>query len=307
MITAASEASAGRARPAGVRGGRPGQAVGVYDVDAIALLCREELREQARTLVAEACAWSVGLSDRPHLERRRGVLAPSGSTLGSRAVSGLPLADPVAGRLDLEDAPPGSFADALNALGPDGRLVAEAFDEQVVVPYALDCCLRALRRAGEEQPGALLELLDDLGEDGDDPVAVVRASEWEAPLRTEAEQLVLAALGRVPLVEVEAEGLPLSLVRAAEAETRRWAPVVAEPAPALSEDDLAGSLFLAEAALREAGLPQPVPGPAAADLLDALLEEGLEPEEVLAVLPHLPVTEEAAEEVADRVVRSTGA
>ena len=49
---------------------------------------------------------------------------------------------------------------------------------------------------------------------------MVAAGGWEAPLRTEAEHLVLAALGAVPLIEVEAEGLPLSLVRAAEAVTR---------------------------------------------------------------------------------------
>lgn len=45
---------------------------------------------------------------------------------------------------------------------------------------------------------------------------------------------MLAALGPVPLVEVEAEGLPLSLVRAAEAETpRRGGPADAQRGDAI--------------------------------------------------------------------------
>lgn len=35
----------------------------MFDVDAVGLLARELVRERVATLVAEACAWSVGLSD----------------------------------------------------------------------------------------------------------------------------------------------------------------------------------------------------------------------------------------------------
>ena len=50
--------------------------------------------------------------------------------------------------------------------------------------------------------------------------------------------------------------------------------------------------------MREAGLPVPVPPEAADRLLEALLAEGLEPDEVLEVLPHLPVLADTADEVA---------
>ena len=60
----------------------------VYDVDAVALRTREVLRERTRALVAEACAWSVGLSDRPHHVRRHGRVVPTGLTLGMRAAAG---------------------------------------------------------------------------------------------------------------------------------------------------------------------------------------------------------------------------
>ena len=43
----------------------------------------------------------------------------------------------------------------------------------------------------------------------------------------------------------------------------------------------------------------PVPPEQAGVLLEALLEQGLEPEEVRSVLPHLPVTGDAAERVDD--------
>ena len=270
----------------------------MFDADPVALLCRERLRERTAALVAEACAWSVGLSDRPHLVRRGARLVADG-TLGLRATLGLPLGEDE-GRLDLEDAPPGSFSDALNALTPEGRLYAELLDDQVVVPFVLDTCLQAAQAAAETLPQVWAELLDDLGEDGTDLPAVVRAAEWEAPLRTEAEQLLLAALRDAPLVEVEAEGLPLSLVRAAEAELRRAAEPPPEPA-AVDDEAIAGALFLAEAAVREAGLPVPVPPEAADRLLEALLAEGLEPDEVLEVLPHLPVLADTADEVASTV------
>jgi hypothetical protein len=89
------------------------------------------------------------------------------------------------------------------------------------------------------------------------------------------------------LIEVEAEGLPLSLVRAAEAATRTAASTLPSPDP--GDDELAGALFLADAALRNAGVAVPVPEPQAGRLLEALLIEGLEVSEVRAVLAHLPV------------------
>jgi len=265
----------------------------------VALLAREVLRERTAALVAETCAWSVGLSDAPHHVRRHGRVVPSGLTLGMRAAAAQQLSVDEDLRLELGDAAPGSLADALGALTADGSLQADRFDAQVLAPFVLETCVEAARRSRDAHPEAWVELLDDLGEDGDDLAAVVRAAEWDAPVRTEAEQLVLAAVGHAPLVEVEAEGLPLSLVRAAEAETRRAAGA-ADPAP-LSDDELAGALFLADVALASSGLAQPVPPEGGGTLLDALLAEGLAPEEVLAVLPHLPVLADTADAVATEV------
>ena len=271
----------------------------MYDADPVALLTREVLRERTPALVAETCAWSVGLSDAPHHARRHGRVVPTGLTLGARAANGQQLSVDEDLRLELGEPVPGSFADALGALTADGGLQADRFDAQVLAPFVLETCVEAARRAAVAQPEAWAELLDDLGEDGDDLTAVVRAAEWDAPLRTDAEQLVLAAVGHVPLVEVEAEGLPLSLVRAAEAETRRAAGL--ETSPPLRDDELAGALFLADVALASSGLPQPVAPDDAQPLLDALLGEGLEPDEVLAVLPHLPVLADTADAVAAEV------
>jgi hypothetical protein len=120
----------------------------------------------------------------------------------------------------------------------------------------------------------------------------VAAAGWEAPLRIEAEHRVLAALGAVPLIEVEAEGLPLSLVRAAEAATRAAVP---EPAP--PDADLAGSLFLAEAAVAATGAPLPIAPRSAERLAAELTAHGLEPDDVLAVLPYLEVQPETADSV----------
>ncbi|MCW2676356.1 MAG: uncharacterized protein JWR70_1396 [Modestobacter sp.] len=267
----------------------------MFDIDFMALLTREVLRERAAELIAEACAWSVGLSDQPHHLRRGDRLVATGMTMGVRAANGQPLSGEEDGRLELGDARPGTFQDALNALAADGTVVAERFDVEVVEPFVLVTCVLAAERARDTRPGAWAELLDDLGEDGSDLVEVVRAGEWEVPLRIDAEHLVLAALGGVPLVQVEAEGLPLSLVRAAEAVTRAAA---APPAPAPAPDeDLAGSLFLAHAALRAAEVTVPVPPAQAEQLLAALLAEGLLPEEVPAVLPHLPVESATVREV----------
>jgi hypothetical protein len=267
----------------------------VYDVDPVGLLAREALRDRLGSLVAEACAWSVGLSDLPHLHRRHGRVVPSGTTIGARALSGRPLSGEEDARLELGETRPGSFADVLGALAADGRLHADRFELEVLAPFVTETCVVAAGRARSADPQGWEELLDELGEDGDDLPAVVRAAEWEAPLRIEAEQLLLAAIGHVPIVEVEAEGLPLSLVRAAEDELRRAAPA---PVPSVAQDELAGALFLAEVALQEAGLPVPVPPTDAVPLLTALQEQGLEPQEVLSLLPHLPVLADTADVVA---------
>jgi hypothetical protein len=272
----------------------------VFEADLMAVTSREMLRERRAALIAEACAWTVGLSDRPHYLRRQGRLLPTGGTLGDRAAAGLPLAGEEDGRLELGDARPGSFQDALNALRADGTLYADVFDDEVLEGFVRDTCLAAAERLRRTRPAAWRELVDDLGEDPDvDGVAgladVVRAGEWEAPLRIVAEQLVLAALAGVPLLEVEAEGLPLAAIRTAEAVTRAAAP--APPAPEPGHDDLAGAVFLAEAALAAAGLATPVPEAQAGRLLAALLEQGLEPEEVPPVLAQLPVEPAAAAKV----------
>jgi hypothetical protein len=267
----------------------------VFDVDWMGLLCRTVLRERTADLIAEACAWTVGLSDRPHHLRRRGRLVETGGTVGDRAASGLMLSGDEDGRLDLGDPRPGSFADALNAVGADGVVYADRFDREVVEPFALATCVRAAERARNTRPAQWRDLLDDLGEDGTDLPAVVRAGEWEVPLRIDAEHLVLAALGDVPLLQVEAEGLPLSLVRRAEALTREAAP----PPEADPDEDLAasGAVFLARAALDAAGPDRPGT-PADADrLLALLLAEGIEPDEVADVLPHLALAPGTADAV----------
>jgi hypothetical protein len=268
---------------------------GVFDVDWIGQLGREVLRERTSALIAEACAWAVGLSDQPHRHRRSGVVRPSGLTVGERAATGLPLADDEDGRIDLGDARPGSFQDVLNATGPGGVLHADRFDDEVLVPFVLDTCLQAAERARRTRPVAWAELADDVGEDADDLAAVVRAGDWEAPLRIEAEHLVLAALGGVPLLEVEAEGLPLSLVRAAEAAA--GAAVTGPPDPP-QDGALVGALFLAETAIRNSTLTLPVPEAQAGRLLEVLLLEGLQPEEVTAALARLPIEPGTAAKVA---------
>ncbi|MCA0145204.1 hypothetical protein [Blastococcus sp. LR1] len=260
----------------------------MFDIDWMGLLTREVLRERGAALIAESCAWAVGMSDRPHHERRAGRLVPTGLTVGERAAHGRPLGSEEDGRLDLEDARPGSFQDALNMVDSGGRVQAERFDDEVLVPFVRDTCLVAAERARATRPADWAELAEDVGEDARDLSDVVRAGGWEAPLRIDAEHLVLAALGAVPLIEVEAEGLPLSLVRAAEAVARG----AAEPEPAPAPDDaLAGALFLARTALEDSGCSVPVRPEEADLLLVALGDQGLEPEEVTTVLPHLPVEE----------------
>ena len=304
MAVPQGERPAREGAPAGSRGHCGGVFDSDFGPDFMALLTREVLRERVAALVAEACAWSVGLSDQPHHLRHRGRLVATGTTLGVRAANGQPLSGEEEGRLELGDARPGSFADALNAVTADGTTYADRLDREVLDPFVLQTCVLAAERARETRRRAWTELLDELGEDGTDLVEVVRVAEWEAPLRIDAEHLVLAALGDVPLLQVEAEGLPLSLVRAAEAVTRAAAPPPPRPAEPGRPDELAGALFLAEAALTGSGLTLPVP-PAQADrLLDLLLAEGLLPEEVPALLPHLPVEPRTAAEVCATIVAS---
>jgi hypothetical protein len=274
----------------------------VFDVDWMGLLTREVLRERTAALVAETCAWAVGMSDQPHYLRSGGRIVATGSTVGERAAVGLALSGDEDGRLDLADARPGSFQDALNAVDQTGTVQADRFDVEVLHPFVRETCLVAADRARRSRPAAWADLADHVGEDEADLADVVSAGGWEVPLRIDAEHLVLAALGATPLIEVEAEGLPLSLVRAAEAATREAA---SPPRPGPADDGLAGALFLADAALRDAGLAVPVPEPQAGRLLEALLLHGLEPEEVAAVLPHLAVEQATAAKVA-ALVRAAG-
>ncbi len=272
----------------------------MYDVDTLSLLAREVLRERTAALVEQACAWTVGLSDQPHFRRRHGRVVATGATLGELALADLPMGSEEDGRLELGEAAPGTFRDALGGLTAEGTLHADLFEEQVLAPFVLETCVRAAQLAAREHPAAWAELLEDLGEDGTHLAEVVSAAEWEAPLRIEAEQLVLAAIGDERLVEVEAGGLPLSIVQAAEAMTRRAVP--ARPVTAPTDDvELAGSLLLADAALREGHFEVPVPPAQAGELVEVLLDSGLEPEEVLRVLPHLPVPEATVREVGRRL------
>jgi hypothetical protein len=274
---------------------------GVFDVDWMGLLTREVLRERAAELIAESCAWAVGMSDQPHYQRSAGRIVATGTTVGERAAKELLLGDEEDGRLDLDGARPGSFQDALNSIGADGVLQAQRFDDEVLHPFVAATCVRAAERARSTRPEAWAELADDVGEDEADLAEVVRGGGWEAPLRIDAEHLVLAALGAVPLIEVEAEGLPLSLVRAAEAVTKG---AVAPPAPGPAAD-LEASLFLAGAAVTATGAPLPVGPDAAERLVEQLLTHGLEPDEVVAVLPHLPVQPETADTVV-AILRAAG-
>lgn len=286
-----------------VSGGVSGEA---YDLDSMALRCRELLRESAGDLLAEACAWSVGLSDHPHYRRRHGRVVPTGMTLGECAEAGQPLAGEEDATMELGEAEPGTFRDALNSLTADGGVHLTRLENEVLAPFVTDICVRAAARLREDDPAGWQELLAETGEDGGNLRSLVRIAEWELPLRLDAEVLVVAAIGDSPLVAVEAEGLPLSLVRAAEALTRDAAEPELEAGPRPADDDLAGALFLAEVALRQTGLDVPVPPDAAGILLGALVEQGLEHAEVLRVLPHLPVQQGTASHVAELLARRDG-
>ena len=274
----------------------------MFDVDWMGLLTREVLRERAADLIAETCAWSVGMSDQQHHLRSGGRIVATGLTVGERALHGLPLSGDEDGRLDLGDARPGSFQDALNSVDASGTVAADRYDLDVLHPFVHATCLAAAEKASRTRPEAWAELADDVGEDPADLDDVVRAGGWEAPLRIDAEHLVLAALRDVPLIEVEAEGLPLSLVRAAEAVAREAA---APSRPGPSDDDLAGSLFLARAAVTATGGTLPLPPDAAERLVAELLAHGLEAEEVAGLLPHLPLQPDTAAEVV-AILRASG-
>src|SRR3954468_1584984 len=139
------------------------------------LLTREVLRERVPALVAEACAWSVGLSDQPHHLRHRGRLVATGVTIGVRAANGQPLSGEEDGRLELGDARPGSFQDALNAATPDGGTYADRLDHEVLDPFVLRTCVLAAERARDTRRRAWADLFEELGEDGSDLTDVVRA------------------------------------------------------------------------------------------------------------------------------------
>jgi hypothetical protein len=273
----------------------------VFDVDWMGLLTREVLRERAAELIAESCAWAVGMSDQPHYQRSAGRIVATGTTMGERAAKDLLLGDEEGGRLELDDARPGSFQDALNSVGADGVLQSQRFDDEVLHPFVHETCVRAAERARRTRPADWAELADDVGEAATDLAEVVRGGGWEAPLRIDAEHLVLAALGAVPLIEVEAEGLPLSLVRAAEAVAQGAVPALGRAPDA----DLEASLFLADAAVTATGAPRPVPPDAAERLVEQLLAHGLEADEVIAVLPRLPLQQETADTVV-AILRAAG-
>ena len=130
-----------------------------FGPDVMSLLTREVLRERAAALIAEACAWSVGLSDQPHLLRVRGRVVPTGLTIGARAATGQPLSGDEDGRLDLGDARPGSFQDVLNTVTADGTLVAEHFDAEVFERFVLETCVLAVQRARDSRSTAWADFL----------------------------------------------------------------------------------------------------------------------------------------------------
>src|SRR3954466_7847532 len=79
-------ATRGRAVVAYAGWGRLGS---VFGESSMSVLVRQLLRERTPDLIAEACAWSVGLSDQQHYARRHGRLSPTGQTIGVRAAAEL--------------------------------------------------------------------------------------------------------------------------------------------------------------------------------------------------------------------------
>src|SRR3954447_7994890 len=145
----------------------------VFDVDWMGLLTREVLRERAAELIAETCAWAVGMSDLPHYQRIAGRIVATGTTVGERAAKELLLGDEEDGRLDLGDARPGSFQGALNGGGADGEVPDHRCHEELLHPFVHETCVRAAERARSTRPQAWAELADDVGEDETDLAEVV--------------------------------------------------------------------------------------------------------------------------------------
>lgn len=270
----------------------------MYELDPVSVMSLEILREQTAALIAETSAWCVGLSDRPHFLRRNGRVKPSGYTLGARAAAELPLGGEEDALIGLGEARPGSFRDLLNALTPVGEIYADHLERDVLRPFSVRTCINAIEQARKTRPRVWADLMDDLGLEDDEDVDVeelVRSGEWAVALLVEAEQLVLAALGDIALIDVELEGAPLALVRSAEAITVAAAPLPPDLPSGVDDDDLAGALFLADAALRAAALTVPVPPVQAVELLQVLTDEGLQPDEIVRLLPELPVLQETIE------------
>jgi hypothetical protein len=80
----------------------------VFGEDLMSELMRRVLRKRAAALIAETCAWSVGLSDHPRFRFRDGRPVSTGVSLGVRAESGLPMSGDEPGRLELGNARPGA-------------------------------------------------------------------------------------------------------------------------------------------------------------------------------------------------------
>lgn len=268
------------------------------EVDPISVLSLEILRDQTGALIAETSAWCVGISDRPHFLRRHGRVKPSGYTLGTRAAAELPLGGEEDSLIGLGEARPGSFRDLLNALTPVGEIYADHLERDVLRPFSMRTCITAIEQARKTRPAVWADIMDDLGLEGDEDVDVeelVRSGQWAVALLLEAEQLVLAALGDIALIDVELEGAPLALLRSAEAITISAVPLPEHGAAERDDDDLAGALFLADAVLRAAALTVPVAPDDAVELLALLTDEGLQPDEIVRLLPDLPVQQETIE------------
>ena len=118
----------------------------MFDVDWMGLLTREVLRE--RTAALDRRDVRVGRRHvRPAaLHGSGGRVVATGQTVGERAALGLPLSGDEDVRLDLADARPGTFRDALGAVDGTGTLHADRFDAEVLHPFVLETCLAAAER-----------------------------------------------------------------------------------------------------------------------------------------------------------------
>ncbi|WP_324278061.1 hypothetical protein [Blastococcus brunescens] len=87
----------------------------------------------------------------------------TGLTVGERAAHGLALSGDEDGRLDLGDARPGSFQDALNSVDAAGTVAADRFDLDVLHPFVHATCLAAAECARRTRRADWDELADDVG------------------------------------------------------------------------------------------------------------------------------------------------